>query len=368
MSSGCTQSLSQTQTTIARKLPPTSTSTPQPTATNTLTPRPTLKPVGYLTQRAEFREDSYALIPTNTFTPTPIHTSTPTPKPVPPLKAHEWTTDPVLLRFGQVGGDGADPFDYTLPSLILYSDGRLIYRKKEISNEDIRTELWQVILDRQQICSLLNTIDQTGFFDYEPSSYLPEGAYLPFDGASDTVIEVHAWRSKRISLNGLWVFLDDEPSMAAAIVFGDPTYGTMPYIPAALRNTYKVLSHFKPDNATTYEPNRLAIRIGYPEAYVHGGPWPLTSTHLIDLYNRSSSDQNLAITKGAESAAIYQVFDNTMNGRIFEDDAHTFFVIVRPLLPYERTSFDYFFNPIDAPADFKKPMNCEPADGILPIP
>ncbi len=340
-----------------------------PTPTRSATPRKTRVPVNAATEQSQKREARHTFTPSPAPTATSKPTYTPTPKPVPPLVAHEWTTEPILLRFGQIGGDGADPLDYSLPSLILYSDGRLIFRQWEKSNQDdLRVKLWEVDLSRQEICALLNTIDQTGFFDYDPSTYLPEGTYLPFEGASNTVIEVHAWRSKQISLNGLWVFLGDEPSMAGAIVFGDPSHGTMPYIPAALQNTYKVLSHFKPDNATTYQPNRLAIRIGYPEVYAHGVSWPLTSTELIDLYNRSNSGQDLVITKGAESAAIYQVFDNTMDGRMFEDGTHTFFVAVRPLLPYERISFNYSYNPIDAPADFKKPMNCEPADGVLPVP
>jgi hypothetical protein len=37
----------------------------------------------------------------------------------------------------------------------------------------------------------------------------------------------------------------------------------MPYIPSALRDTYKLLTHFKVDGGTSYQPNRLAIRIDY---------------------------------------------------------------------------------------------------------
>ncbi len=212
------QLLSPTDTSTSQPIA-TNTSTPQPTATMTLKPRPTLKPVGELTQQAEARADFYTLTPTRTPTPTPTVTPTPTPLPVAPLVAHDWTTEPVLLRFGQIGGDGADPLDYSLPSLILYSDGTLIYRQwAESSDGAGRLQLWQVDLDRQKICALLNTIDQAGFFDYDPKTYVPEGQYLSFDGSSSTVIEVNAWRSKHISLYGLWVFLNDEPSMARAIV------------------------------------------------------------------------------------------------------------------------------------------------------
>ena len=368
LSSGCGQAL-PTSTIVAQQSPPTTTSTPRPTITKTPTSRPTLKPVNDLTRQAEFREGFYTLTPTHTPPPTPTQTPTPTPEPVPPLIAHEWTSDPILIRFGQVGGDGADPLDFSLPSLILYSDGTLIYRKwKVASGDDVQVELWQVDLDRQQMCALLNAIDQTGFFDYDPSTYLPKGQYLPFDGASNTVIEVNAWRSKRISLNGLWVFLNDEPSAAGAIAFGDPNYGTIPYIPTALRNTYELLVQFKPGNAMLYHPNRLAIRIGYSSGYHHGELWPLTSLQLIDLYNRSNSGDNLVIVKGNESAVIYRVFENTMDARIFEDATHTFVVAVRPLLPYERPSFDYAYNPIDTPSGFEKPMKCDPNDGLLHIP
>ncbi len=372
---GCNQ-VTANSTAVVQQSPPTNTSTSQPTATTTstlrqtatktLTPKPTLKPVGELPQQAEFRVEFYTPTPSRTPTATPTNTFTPTPEPVAPLVAHEWTTEPILLRFGQIGGDGADPLDYSLPSLILYSDGTLIYRERQEINDDTRVKLRQASLSRQKICALFNTIDQTGFFDYDPVTYLPEGEYLPFDGASNTVIEVNAWRSKQISLDGLWVFLNDEPSMARAIVFGGP--GTVPYIPAALRDTYKILSHFKVDSAITYQPNHLAIRIDYAMGYAHGQSWPLTTIKMIDLYNRSNSGRDMVITKGAESIAIYQAFDGSMTGGIFEDDTHVFWIGVRPLLPYEQPDFDYSYNAINAPVDFRRSMNCDPADGTLPVP
>ena len=345
----------------------TNTSTPQPTATTTLKPRPTLKPVGELTQQAEARADFYTLTPSRTPTPTPTVTPTPTPIPVAPLVAHEWTTEPILLRFGQIGGDGADPLNYSLPSLILYSAGTLIYRKWEEGDDGgNRLKLWQVDLDRRQICSLLNAIDQTGFFNYDPSTYLPPGQYLSFDGGSSTVIAVNAWRSKHISLDGLWFYLRDEPSMASSIVFGGP--GVMPYIPATLRDTYKLLTHFKVDGGTSYEPNRLAIRIDYAGGYVEKRLWPLTSVNMLDLYTRSNSGHDVVITRGEESTVIYHAFGDALASGNFRDDTHVFWVTIRPLLPYEQPNFEYAYNPINAPDDFRKPLSCDPSDGVLPAP
>jgi hypothetical protein len=353
LSSGCNQATA-TPTVVVQQLPPTSTSTPRPTATKTPTPR-------------SFFTNARTRIASLTPTQTVIPTLTPTPKPVPTLVAHEWTTDPILLRFGEVDGDGAFLFESSLPSLILYSDGTLIYKEwQRVSSDDIRIKLWQVNLSRQQICSLLNSIDQTDFFNYDPSTYLPKGKYLPFDGASDTAIEVYAWQSKQISIYGLSIYLDDKSSVADALVYSGSA--TKPYIPAALRETYKLLTHFRPDGATTYQPNRLAIRINDPAIYTRGQSWPLTSTKIIDLYNRSDSGRNLVIATGPESTAIYEVFDNSFGDKVFDAAPHFFLVTVRPLLPYEQPEFKHSYNPIDTPPDLRRPMSCAPNDGILPIP
>lgn len=368
LGSGCNQT---TVTPIAAVQPlATNTSTSRPTPTKTSIPRSTVMLVGDPTLQAPSRLEFHTRTPSRTPTPTRTFTHTPTPKPVPPLIAHEWTTEPILLRFGQIGGDGADPLDYSLPSLILYSDGRLIFRQWEKSNEDdLPVKLWEVVLNRQEMCALLNTIDQTGFLDYDPSTYLPEGQYLPFDGASDTVIEVNSWRSKQVSLNGLWVFLNGEPSMAGAIVFGDPDYGTLPYIPGALRNTYRLLTHYKPKNVHLYQPRRLALRIEQMDEWSSFGDiWPLTSPTLSDLYKRSSSGQDIVITTGAETTAIYQVFGNSMGAKVFDENTHRYIVAARPLLPYERLGSDYAFSSVNAPTEFKRPMSCEPSDGTLAIP
>ncbi len=338
-------------------------STESPTPTRSVKPRKTRVPVNAATEQSQELEERYTL------TPSPTPTPTPTTTPVPPLVAHEWTTEPILLRFGQIGGDGADPLDYTLPSLTLYSDGRLFFRQWEnLNQDDLRVKLWEAVLSRQEMCALLNAIDQTGFLDYDSSTYLPEGEYLPFDGASDTVIEVDSWRSRHISLNGLWVFLNDEPSMARGIVFGGSDYGTLPYIPAALRNVYRLLTHYRPENVYLYQPHRLALRLVQPELYYSSTPWPLKSPKLSELYKRSNAGQDFVITMGAETAAIFEVFDNSMDANTFDENTDQYFVAMRPLLPYESLSSDYAFSPVNAPAEFRRPMHCEPSDGVLSTP
>jgi hypothetical protein len=89
---------------------------------------------------------------------------------------------------------------------------------------------------------------------------------------------------------------------------------------------------------------------------------------MLDLYNRSNSGRDLVITHGAESATIYHAFADALIYGNFRDDAHVFWITIRPLLPYEQPNFEYSYNPIKSPDDFRQPISCDPSDGVLPVP
>ncbi len=87
---------------------------------------------------------------------------------------------------------------------MLYSDGTLIKKTCTASQCDFLT----VKLNLKQICTLLNTIELYGFFEYDPSSYQP-----PVAGGEITFIEVTAWRHQSIALYQLKDWIED-PELA----------------------------------------------------------------------------------------------------------------------------------------------------------
>src|SRR5258708_3301466 len=131
------------------------------------------------------------LLPSLTFAPTSSPTQVSTP--VPPLVSHEWKQSDPLISFGGSGGDGGCGFKGYLPTgFPLLPNGQLYTLGW---NGDFKTyEIETTTLSRQNTCNLLNSIDQTGFFDYDPSTYIrdPQNWFPPVLGAGTTDISVHA--------------------------------------------------------------------------------------------------------------------------------------------------------------------------------
>lgn len=84
--------------------------------------------------------------------------------------------------------------------LVLYADGLFIRSRWFVSN---RYEMYGRQLAHQEICALLNTLDQVGFLDYDHSVYMD-----PMDGAGSTIIYVNAWKLNLASGQFLrdWVY------------------------------------------------------------------------------------------------------------------------------------------------------------------
>jgi len=122
--------------------------------------------------------------PTRTITPTPTLTASLTSTLLPQLIAHKWQPKSVLVKLESGGGDGCCVYSYP-PAFVLYANGRLIVNRRFEENGEERTQLLTKVFPRQELCSVLNTIDQTGYLYYDPSSYHPQsGEYFAVDGAS----------------------------------------------------------------------------------------------------------------------------------------------------------------------------------------
>jgi hypothetical protein len=212
---------------------------------------------------------------------------------------------------------------------------------------------------------LLNTIEQTGFFTYEPSTYgvAPGGA--PVDGAPTYHIEVNAWQSNQVDLYGLAYFireLDDEKPLPTSC----PSCPPYPFIPTSLRDTYVLLSEYFPDEMEVHQAGRLGIWIGSSsEVGKEAIPWPLKTPRLADLYSQSATKENraepTAILEGEDAETIYLLFEQSIEpfGLRFTEGVYTYEVFARPLFPDEFT---------DEQQLSVSTLQCQPSDGVLAIP
>jgi hypothetical protein len=197
--------------------------------------------------------------PTKTVIPsrTPTVTRTVTPTLVPtltstssvPLVSHDWKPNPILITYyndwdGFCGGVcPPDP-----PSFVLYGDGNFFMFNSVEADTHPQYHYLHKKLDRSETCRILNTIDQTGFFEFDPSTYSIGKVY----DASNWRIEVYAWRRKDVSLYALGEFLDFlgvEPDTVPSTV-EDPPY---------ILNTFTLLYNFPPDGLDIYIPDVLGI-------------------------------------------------------------------------------------------------------------
>lgn len=303
-----------------------------------------------------------------TLTPTlfPTITGTPTPPVPPPLSLHEWLPEPLLLVFDDTGGNGGYP---PPPDLLLYADGQLIANYYGFGNKPGR---WHTQLTRGEVCQVLNTIEQTGFLNFDPTSY----NYVPLGGGPTTHIVVNAWGSIDYWFSHL-IDLVGDPGYVDSYLQGCD-YCPVPYVSPAISEAYLFLSNYEPPRLKKYVSEILAYSVYEYLDYVPGkfdqesAAWTLDNLALMDTLEISGCGNVGAITTVEYSMAdqiiemlrlsVYGYF--TEDGRIFQVDA-------RPLYPYEVMPLcgrvtSYGVPQVEIPN--LTPMSCYAEDGILPIP
>lgn len=334
-------SCSQTTLPDADQLPLT------PTQRRTRTPRPTL---------------------TATLTLVPTLTSTPQP----PLIAHEWFPEQVLILKDNRGWGGKFWLEFP-PDFVLYADGLLFIRDRD--REKIR--LLYKKLDRREICQNLNTLDQIGYLDFDPTTYDPKKSGSVILDAGADRITVNAWKSNRGDFYALGAFLYDELEHG---VYG---LGDKTFIEPSLRNLYYFLEGYPTTDMEIFQPGRLVIWITkeekesneeYPLKF---GVWPFESISLADLWTKSGSLDyihwdHFVVLYGDQAKNVYSFFGEAFydaGAIVYEENPDgtktQYLVFARPLLPYEYPQY-----PIPTPGtpkpNFK--LSCYPSDGVLPIP
>jgi hypothetical protein len=260
------------------------------------------------------------------------------------------------------GGDGGCGLGSLPPTFTLLSDGELFF---DGWNDELKAyKLQTTKLSRQGTCNLLNSIDQAGFFDYDPSTYVndPQNWIPPVMGAGRTYISVQAWRSNSISLYDLDDFINNVDEIKTNWGCGDCPNLEFPTILPSLRKTYQLLLSYQPANLEIYQSDRLGIWIDANGETDNAVAWPLKSIKLSEIVFQTSNTSNRPdiILSGENAAIVYQLFiqnSGFCDASVTEGDK-VYRLFARHLLPYEYQS--------NTPVP--KTLSCSPADGWIEVP
>ncbi len=275
------------------------------------------------------------------------------PTRVPALVAHQWTQSEPLISVGYIPADAGCGFDAQLPAdLTLLPDGRL-YRL-DLPTGELKRQIKIATLSRQETCRLLNSIDQAGFFDYDPATYIrnPDQWTPPVLWAPTNTIAVKAWRSKSISLYWLDGFVNGNEQKQAGMEF--------PTVLPALRNTYTLLTQYEPSYSQIYQWDRLGVWMDWNVQNGDAMDWPLDAFPASVPNVAQAGAQPSMILEGTDAMAVYDLFRQRMDtcGITIMEAGNYYRAFARPLLPNEYTSA-----PLPAVA-----LSCSPADGSVQVP
>jgi len=209
-----------------------------------------------------------------------------------------------------------------------------LYLLRPIDN--LRYTILTTTLSRQAACHLLNSIDQAGFFDYDPLSYHgSEGT----DG-SWTLISVQAWREMSVDHYNFTSSLWEE---ARHQLSGWPPHQFT--ILPAVRATYRLLDEYSPSPGALHllKPERLGVW-GYAAESAGSNDyieWPLSSRPLTALGSALrepfwGSPPAMFLTR-EDAARVYDALGETFNirGTLVREGDRCYQVFARPLLPNE---------------------------------
>ncbi len=306
--------------------------------------------------------------PTLTESPTSTATSLPQPTAVASQEIQEWKPENVLIYYAfSDEKELPPPIPY---QLILYADGQMFLfqygYKAFVEENDTYIQILTESLNNKEICSLLNTIDQVGFFDYDTSTYdLSENNQ---EGLVTHYIQVNSWQSKSVELYGLGFAINEEFNQSG--------------IDESMVNTYKLISNYPTDEFEVYQPEKLAVwAVPLPNWNGKTYDWSIQSPSLADIAQSEDNELLYIYSNPGESTiledeaakVIYDAFDQSIVewGLPFSENGFTYLVLAIPLLPYQSAPPEgEFYAPIPSP-EFPAPgfsLTCHSSDGIVEIP
>lgn len=315
-----------------------------------------------LTLTADYRATNF---PANTATSTSTPRVTPTIAPIPTLGSHTWSPDEVLVAFGGTGGDGGGgiPFRFRL-----LANGSLYVFDYSSDADDYK--MYEATLTESQSCQLLNTVEQTGFFSYDPSIYYYGNG--PGAGGGSMIIDVDAWRSNYVSHYDFWGFA----SGRAYQYYEDCPYcDPPPIVMPSVLNTFNLLDAFWPEGIAPSGNRQVIVTIDEideptDDEIASAREWPYAFLALgneVDSANCSSGYTNVTFF-GEESRQVAEEMQRS-GGRFTESErlfwVDIFYDIPEMLYPACGGEGDFAVVII---SDMPETLTCTPEDGVLPIP
>lgn len=324
---------------------------------------------------------------TVTSTVSPARSPTMTSTPQPPLVEHEWEPEQALMLFRFTAGDGGGIIAQSAPPrFILYADGGLFVTRS--TEDDSRQQLFFKKLTREEICQNLNTLDQIGFLDYDPSTYEFVGDGPMMMGAPGVYMEVNSWKSHKSHYYELGLFIPDKLTgrTPAELRMQDPGENmeySSPVISPALQTAYYFFTEYSVQGFEIYQPERLAVWLvplkSMTDEAATAREWTLTNLSLdqlsaqVDIMDDEFLNDTI-ILKGKDASLAFNEFDRSfsLDGRYYfqtspDGEKEYYLVYARPLLPYEVQTSPETYEIMDSPKpDFK--LKCYPSDGVVPPP
>ncbi len=292
---------------------------------------------------------------TLTFTPSPTLTST-SLFTTTPEGSHTWQPSAILVRLQDWRPSPLQP----APRLVIFSNGIVVVSERD---EERGFLPFGTMLERQEICAVLNTIDHFGFLEYDRHVYRDPMA----EGPSET-IEINAWTSNYVNgiMLGCWVTLND-PSLCC---FPGADCET-PIVMPALEDTYRFLTSYRPNGLQPLPINDILVVIDADSNFsaYEGWPdfeaWPIPELPLIDIYRRFNGNRfSPPLVLSGEDAQIWQKY---MPRGIYKEGEFIAHVFSRPQWPYEVPTGSMEFMSDEQIAPEVTSLTCTFEDGLLKI-
>lgn len=246
---------------------------------------------------------------------------------------------------------------------ILYGDGNLFQYTYVNVNGNTHFRYLHKKLDQSEVCRILNTIDQTGFLDFDPATYSVPKIY----DAANWRIEIYAWKNKDVKLYGLGEIADElnsDPSLIPSNMIN----------PSSVRDTFALLYNYPTAELDVYIPQRLGIwlwKSSFEFASVKA--WTVDNISLAKLYKKAGSavdtmPRPIYLT-GNDAESIYAMFDNFDYYGEVTQNGESYGIYVRSVLPFEIISGDAsVISPKVNQMKLPPSLHCGPSDGTTSIP
>ncbi|NOH12857.1 MAG: hypothetical protein HND51_14540 [Chloroflexi bacterium] len=244
---------------------------------------------------------------------------------------------------------------------ILYGNGHLV-----ISHTQNQLPL-EKYLERQEVCQILNTVDEIGFLGCSPND-LPPAAGLP-----STSIEVNSWETAQLnSINLGFAFhcLGDNPPDSCQYI--EPFFFQ---IPNTAKRMFDFLTSHQTEGMSEYSSQELLIWFDKPIPTAEEFTWPLDDPSLLSLsQQRSCNSKHVPIALASNFYELFienQIFSYL--GFSYTEKSIRTSILYRPLWPYEYLDDDCDVSATHGVYDPQIPnlpetITCTPEDGLFQIP